>query len=229
MSGACSLEPFQASDVHPQRIWYASYGSNMYADRLNCYIQGGQPPGAKRVYPGCRDKTLPAESVAVTLPGQVYFATESPVWTGGRGFYDPTADGVAWGIAYLITVQQFADVAAQEMYQEPGSDIDLTEVLATSRSALGPGRYETLVCPGSLGDVPVLTFTAPWRMADVEVRRPATAYIRHLACGLQASSAWSSEEIAAYLSQRPGVKGHLAPGAIMALLAGGEALVRDRL
>jgi hypothetical protein len=166
--------------------------------------------------------------MAVILPGQVYFATESPVWTGGRGFYDPTADGAAWGIAYLITVQQFADVAAQEMYREPGTDMDLTEVLATGRSELGPGRYETLVCPGALQGVPVLTFTAPWRMADVEVRRPATAYIRHLACGLQASSAWSTEEIAVYLSRRPGVKGHLAPEAIMALLTGGEPLVSDR-
>ncbi|MFE0644754.1 histone deacetylase [Streptomyces sp. NPDC058877] len=221
MSTARPLEPLRTSDVRPQRVWYASYGSNMYAERLDQYLAGGRPPGSNRVYPGCRDRTPPQRSVAVTMPGQVYFATESLVWTGGRGFYDPTADGVAWAVTHLITVQQFADVAAQEMYREPGQDVELTEVLATGRSERGPGRYETLVCPGALEGLPVLTFTAPWRMADTGVRRPATAYVRQLAHGLKASSAWSDEEIAGYLSDRPGARGHLTPDAVMELLADG--------
>ncbi|MFE0702827.1 hypothetical protein [Streptomyces sp. NPDC058872] len=125
------------------------------------------------------------------------------------------------GGAHLITVQQFADVVAQETYREPGQDVELTEVLATGRSERGPGRYETLVCPGALDGLPVPTFTAPWRMADVEVRRPVAAYVRQPAHGLKAPSTWSDEEIAGDPSDRPGARGHLTPEAVMELRADG--------
>lgn len=204
----------------PQRIWYASYGSNTHLARLNHYIAGGRPPGAGRTYPGCRDRTPPPRSVALTLLGQVYFATESAVWTGGRAFYDAGADGVAWGVAHLVTAEQFSDIVAQEMYRDPGAgpDLDLTAVLADGRFEWGPGRYETLVRAGVLDGVPALTFTAPWRMPDVALRQPSAGYLRHLADGLRASAAWSVEEIAEYLATRPGALGHWTPDAVAALI-----------
>ncbi|MFD3946364.1 histone deacetylase [Streptomyces sp. NPDC058579] len=209
-------------DLGPaSRVWYASYGSNMHPARLNRYIAGGLPPGgAGHAHPGCRDTTPPARSVAVILPGQVYFATESPVWGGGRGFYDPDADGVAWGVAHLITVEQFSDILAQEMYREPGTavDLDLAGVLAFGRSELGAGRYETVVCPGRLDGLPLLTFTAPWRIAEVALLAPSAVYLRHLAGGLRASGAWSVDDIAEYLAGRPGALGHWTPAAVAALV-----------
>lgn len=217
---AFALDPPRRRNTgRPQRIWYASYGSNMHPARLNQYIAGGRPPGAGRTHPGCRDTTPPRRSVALTLPGQVYFATESAMWTGGRGFYDPGADGVAWAVAHLITTEQFSDIAAQEMYRNPGADLDLTGVLAAGRAASGPGRYETLVCPGELDGVPVLTVTAPWRMTDVALVQPSAAYLRHLAGGLRKSGAWDADEIAAYLAARPGAEGHWTPADIAALIS----------
>ncbi|MFI1012726.1 histone deacetylase [Streptomyces sp. NPDC020965] len=202
----------------PERVWYASYGSNMDAARLHHYIAGGRPPGSARTYPGCRDHGAPARSVSVELSGVLYFATESSVWTGGRAFYDPDAGGRVWARAHLITTGQFSDIAAQEMYRPPGTDLDLGPVLATGRQRLGPGRYETLVCPGLLAGLPVLTFTAPWHIGDVEPVVPSGAYLRHLASGLLAAGGWDAAAVARYLSRAPGAAGAWTPEGVARLM-----------
>jgi hypothetical protein len=154
----------------------------------------------------------------VLLSGTVYFATESAVWTGGRAFFDPDAPDVTPARAYLISASQFSDIVAQEMYGHPGRDLDLTEVLATGRAQMGPGRYETLLCPGTLDGHPVLTFTAPWRMDEVAGSPPSEAYLRPLASGLIQAHAWTREQAAAYLATRPGAAGRWTPGAVEAVL-----------
>ncbi|MGW8767825.1 histone deacetylase [Streptomyces sp. NPDC055815] len=200
------------------RVWYAAYGANTHAERLRYYLDGGCPPGGGREFPGCRDRRPPERSVPLVLPGRVYFATDSPVWGGGRAFYDPVADGDAWGVAHLLTVGQFSDIAAQEMYREPGGDLDLAEALVTGRRVLGTGRYETLVCPGVLDGVPVVTFTAPWRMpGEGGLRAPSAPYLRHLAAGLGRAGAWRHAEVAAYLAGCPGAAGHWTAEAVAGL------------
>ncbi|MER6251136.1 histone deacetylase [Streptomyces sp. NPDC001584] len=202
----------------PERVWYASYGSNMHMDRLTAYIAGGTPAGSTRTYPGCRDHRAPERSIAVELEGCLYFATESPVWTGGRGFYDPTAAGRMRGRAHLVTLSQMSDIAAQEMYKEPGTDADLTRVLREGRDELGSGRYETLICPGTIEGIPVLTFTAPWALQDVELLAPSAAYLRYLAGGLLESGPWEEQDIAAYLSACPGAAGRWTSTQVLELL-----------
>lgn len=145
--------------------------------------------------------------IPVLLPGGLYFALESTAWTGGMAFYDQLAQGEIPARAYLLTASQFADIAAQEMYQEPGEDLDLSGVLAHGRASLGEGRYQTLVCPGALDGCPVLTFTAPWRCAEAPLNRPSAAYLRNLASGLRESHGWTRGQIADYLSGRPGAEG----------------------
>ncbi|MFE9661666.1 histone deacetylase [Streptomyces sp. NPDC005955] len=201
-----------------ERIWYASYGSNTDTDRLRHYLAGGRPPGAARACPGCRDPRPPERSEAVLLPGALYFATESALWTGGRAFYDPYADGRVWGRAHLVTAGQFSDIAAQEMYRPPGTDLDLSTVLREGRDELGPGRYETLVCPGLLAGVPVVTCTAPWRLDEVTAVRPSAAYLRHLARGLLATGAWDASAVARYLAGAPGAAGRWTPGEVAELI-----------
>ncbi|WP_443058336.1 histone deacetylase [Streptomyces sp. NBC_00442] len=154
----------------------------------------------------------------VHLRGALYFATRSPVWGGGRAFYDPGAAGHVLARAHLVSTGQFADIAAQEMYREPGEDLDLGEVLSKGRSVLGAGRYETLICPGSLDGRPVLTFTAPWRMDDVARTAPSAAYLRHLAEGLLEAGAWDVDTVTAYLATCPGTAGLWTERAIAELL-----------
>ncbi|MEU2454360.1 histone deacetylase [Streptomyces sp. NPDC012765] len=213
-----TAEPLTGTVPVPERVWYASYGSNMHMDRLAAYLAGGTPPGATRTYPGCRDHRAPERSIAVELSGCLYFATESPVWTGGRAFYDPTAPGPTRARAHLVTVGQMSDIAAQEMYERPGRDLDLTAVLRDGRDELGPGRYETLICPGTIEGIPLLTFTAPWSLQDVEVRTPSAAYLRYLAGGLLESGPWQEQDIADYLATRPGATGHWTPAQVKTLL-----------
>jgi hypothetical protein len=107
------------------------------------------------------------------LPGGIYFALESPQWTGGMAMYDPGLPGEAAARAYLMTAGQFADVVAQEIYREPGVDLDvLADVVEHGRVELGPGRYETLVHAGDRDGYPIFTFTAPWSAGDVESKSP---------------------------------------------------------
>jgi hypothetical protein len=148
----------------------------------------------------------------------MYFATESPVWGGGRAFYDPNADGRVLARAHLVTAQQFADIAAQEMYKEPGTDLDLVDVLTHGHVALGDGRYETLVCAGQVDGMPVLTFTAPWGVNDVQWVRPSPAYVRFLATGLLSAGAWDVEAVASYVSACPGAAGHWSAQDVVELM-----------
>ncbi|MCM0673746.1 histone deacetylase [Micromonospora phytophila] len=212
----------RVADQDPVReVWYVAYGSNMHAARLGFYLSGGCPPGGRRTYPGCRDPRPPRRTAPASLAGGVYFAGESRAWTGGMAFFDPTLPGAAAARAYLLDVGQFADVAAQEMYREPGGDLDLIdEAVATGRATLGPGRYETLVCPGRLDGIPLLTFTAPGRASDVPWNPPAPVYLAMIASGIREAHGWGAARTAGYLSGLPGVAGHWTPAAVAELVAG---------
>ncbi|MBN6040020.1 histone deacetylase [Amycolatopsis sp. 195334CR] len=202
-------------------VWYATYGSNMYAARFGCYLTGGTPPGAARSFPGARDPRPPRASRPLLVDGGIFFATESPVWGGGRAFYDPALPGTAAMRAYLITRAQFSDVAAQEMYRDPGADLDLIGVLTGGRAELGPGRYETLLRLPVPDDghelAPVLTFTCPWTAGDQPLLAPSAAYLRMLAGGLRETHGWTPQQAGGYLATAPGAAGHWTAEGIAAL------------
>ncbi|QEU80538.1 histone deacetylase [Streptomyces subrutilus] len=224
MSAVHTVDAARYAGSPPERVWYTSYGSNMHLDRLACYLAGGTPRGAAADHPGhpgCRDHRAPERSVPVELAGRLYFATRSPVWAGGRALYDPSAPGRMRGRAHLVTAEQFCDIAAQEMYREPGTDLDLTGVLGTGRASLGPGRYETLICCGVLEGLPVLTFTAPWAMGEVEWVGPSAAYVRYLAAGLLEAGPWDERSIGRYLARCPGAAGLWSAERIADLLVAG--------
>lgn len=201
----------------PDSVWYVSYGSNMCAYRLTCYLAGGTPTGALRSQLGCRNPRPPLRAIGQEIDGGVYFATKSAIWSGGRAFYDPALPGTAAARAYLITSAQFADIAAQEMYRIPRNDIDLGPVLATGRLDLGPGRYETLLHLGDLDGHPLLTITAPWHAGDIPWTAPSAAYLRVLATGLREAHGWNTLQAACYLANLPGARGYWTPADIAAL------------
>ena len=185
------------------QVWYVAYGSNLGADRFRCYLVGGRPEGGRRSYTGCRNPSEPEESFSLELPGALVFAGESGVWGGGMAFFDPTGAGSVACRAYLVTAEQFADVAAQEMRLEPGGEFAqaVADVLydITALHRLGPGRYETVACVGDRDGVPLLTITN----GDVPAlppTPPSSAYLRAIATGLRESHGWDDDRIEAYLA-----------------------------
>ncbi len=188
------------SELHagPSLVWYAGYGSNIDEGRFARYLTGGRPPGAVRETPGARDPAPPQDQRAVVLPGRMFFGWESPTWGGGISFLDAGADGTAFARAYLITREQLADVAAQEMHRATGEDLDLGQVLEDRSYSYGPGRYETIHLVGQLDDRPMLTFTSSTE-EQVSVNAPSGAYLATIVRGLRATHALTDPDIADYL------------------------------
>ena len=188
-------------------VYYAAYGSNLYAARLACYLRGGRPPGATRACVGARDHTLPSDSVALSIPHRLYFTGHSKLWGGAPAFVDTirTPEHAALARAYLITWEQFEDVVAQEN----GRNIAPIEVAPTELEdgfsrLIGPGRYENLLCVDRHAGHPVVTFTAPWSLTDVEPTAPPPGYLALLIGGLRESHGLEDQAIIRYLSSAPG-------------------------
>ncbi len=208
------------------RIWYVAYGSNLAAGRFRCYLSGGRPAGGSRDYVGCRDPRDPVRSVGVEVPGGLVFAGESRVWNGGMTFYDRLAGGVVAGRAYLVTTEQFADVAAQELRRPPGGEFarDLSGLLPDVESVVttGPGLYETVVRLGELDGAPMFTITHH-DVASLVPAAPTAAYLRWIALGLREAHAYDDGRIARYLATSPGVEGVWSQAELVALVASGHA------
>ncbi len=181
-------------------VWYAAFGSNLSTARLGCYLAGGVPRGASREYEGCRDPTPPRDVRVVTLPGSVRFAGESSVWGGGMAFYTPGATGAVHARAYLLRLEQFGDLVAQETRHPVGSAFELAED--------GPTRhgmsqvYDVVLDLGELDGHRMLTLSSS---SDRPARAPSKAYVRTLLDGLAEGFSLELEDRIAYLAALAGM------------------------
>ena len=159
-------------------VWYVAYGSNLSQDRFACYLQGGQPAGARRSYPGCRDRTPPREVVGLRLPGRIRFGGLSRVWGGGLAFLDPeAADGEVVARGYLI-----------------GND-QLDEVHSLER------RYDSRSQVGDRDGLPMVALTSS---EHHEPAAPSAAYLRTILTGLT-DGLLEVDAAITYLLSAPGV------------------------
>jgi hypothetical protein len=199
-------------------VWYASYGSNLCAERFGCYIAGGTPRGATRPCRGARDTTSPRQDRPLEIPYPLYFAGTSKTWAGAPSFIDIVESRAATtrARAYLITWEQFEDVVAQENGRGVTTPIALApDDLAVGRGhPLGSGRYENLLCVGRDDVAPVLTITSPWTMAHAELGAPAPNYLRTMIDGLRESHELRDDAITAYLGAAPGCNEELVASAL---------------
>ena len=193
-----------------QRVWYVAYGSNLGRARFQCYLSGGTPDGGRREYAGCRDPSDPERTTGVDVPGRLVFGGQSGVWGGGMAFYDPDGAGRVACRAYLVTAEQFADVAAQEMRRPPGGEFarDLAGLLQDVDlvHTMGPGRYETVARLGARDGAPMFTVTHD-DVAGLELAAPSAAYLWWIASGLREAHGWSAARIGSYLAAAPGAAG----------------------
>ena len=80
-----------------------------------------------------------------------------------RHFTIPKPPGKVAVRTYLITVEQFVDVLAQETRRSPGMALDLAPAFSGQRYSNGVGGYPILVRLGAHCGVPLVTFTRDWR------------------------------------------------------------------
>ncbi len=186
-------------------VWYVAYGSNLLWSRFRCYLAGGRPDGARRVYVGARDRAEPVSVLPVQIPGRVRFAGESSVWGGGMAFVWPAATARSRRRAYLITLEQLNDVVAQEIHRPTGTDLGLSTVVAGGELTLANARYDTVAHVGTLEARPMLTLTT--RSAELLPASPAPAYLWSIAAGLREAHGWAPPRVAAYLAAMDGVAG----------------------
>jgi hypothetical protein len=208
------------------RVWYVAYASNLGMDRFRCYLAGGCPDGGLHTYPGCRDPADPADSFSFEHRGALVFAGTSGVWGGGMAFYEKDHPGSVACRAYLVTVEQFGDVVAQEMRHPPGGDFALALAAMVPEvgelHTMGPGRYETVLRLGVRDGVPMLTVTNHDVMA-LGPAAPTPPYLRSIATGLREAHGWEDGRIAEYLSGAAGLQGAWTPDRIVTAIRDGAA------
>eukprot|EP00850_Spirogloea_muscicola_P020920 SM000230S07356 [mRNA] locus=s230:211151:215601:- [translate_table: standard] len=228
LQGAAEAAPAAGSEssalLSTNRVWYASYGSNMWEERFLCYIRGGQVAGMAQPCVGCKDKRPPAASCWIQVPHRMFFGhRKTATWgLGGVAFLDPrpSATTMSWVRIYNIAWDQFNDIILQENIRSvaPGSN---AQIFSPSNVPLlqGPdvapsyntlqllsGWYGTLKYLGERDGAPILTFTCS--LADLESPHPqalptdyppSASYKQAICNGLVDGLGLSAEEAAAYI------------------------------
>lgn len=194
-------------------VWYAAYGSNLLRTRFLTYLRGGPVPGSARHQDGARDPSDPLDDRPYRLPLPLVFGRSSSGWGGGgvcfAGPHRDPDDG-AMGRAWLITVEQLADVWCQEngATLSDGPEVDLGRLVADGEVDFGRGWYRRLVRLGDLDGHPVATFTSEAAPAPNPAHR---SYLEVVGRGLMETWGLPATEAARYLADRPGNAGEVDP------------------
>ena len=168
-------------------VWYAAYGSNMLHERFLCYIKGGAFRNQGRDHKPCADPSLPKAKTNYELPHPMYFANRSGSWDNkGVSFLDVTRPGKAYGVAYLITREQFEHLFREENEGNvPGPD------------SLWYNRKAEL---GTLHGIPVMTVT---NRNALNRNEPGERYLQVLKEGLRENYPnFTESDIHDYLQSR---------------------------
>lgn len=207
-----------------QYVWYASYGSNLNSERFLCYIKGGSPAGSTRLETGCKDPSLPLAESTFIINYPLYFAEEAAGWQSqGVAFIglNRGRETVTYSKKYLITMEQLLDVVQQE---NSGGffDIDLNAVKEKGSIMFRHNAwYGNIIYLGEDNGYPIFTFTAPWDLDDVELKKPSHNYLATIIKGLK--TAYTNEEIYLYLQNKPGIKGFYLEDELSSVIAGTDS------
>ncbi len=155
--------------------------------------------------------------ITLSIAHRLYFTGHSRIWGGAPAFVDTAsaAGHSAFARGYLITWEQFEDVVAQESGRATAQiDIAPTELDDGFSRCIGPGRYENLLCVGRHDGHPIVTFTAPWSLAEAEPTAPSPGYLSVLLAGLRESHGLDDAAITNYLTAAPGCTQELVATAL---------------
>jgi len=148
-------------------VWYVCYGSNMLRERFLCYIKGGRYREFNRPLTPCSDTSEPIQCMPYILPYDMYYAKHSGSWKNSAvSFLDVTKPGQAYGVAYLITKEQFDHVCRQENNGNKPEDA---------------AWYNAVVALGTWDGIPVETLTNSRRLEEAA---PGKEYLEVLSAGI---------------------------------------------
>jgi hypothetical protein len=178
----------------------------MAAERLAVYLRGGVPSGSTRLHPGARDPSDPLADEPCRLAHRRFFAGRSRTWGGGGvAFVDPRpGSGDTPARRYLLTLDQFHDVWAQESGRVVGthlalaaadaSPLELAALEPGSSVVVGTGGYDRLLVVGRVDGVAMVTFTSPLEPSSLAPNPPSTPYRAVIAAGLRQSHEMTDTE-----------------------------------
>ncbi|MCF8254987.1 MAG: hypothetical protein K9H61_09640 [Bacteroidia bacterium] len=205
------------------KVWYASYGSNLQMERFLCYIRGGQPYGRPDIYEGCLDKTLPEDNEEFYICSRLYFAKESSGWNkGGVGFISNTFDNKSQTLArmYLITKEQFVDVVKQETKFKGNLEINFDECINNGSLIFkDPSWYGNLIYLGEQNQQPIFTFTSKEDFSHL-INRPDRKYLKTIIEGIKEVFPFDDNEICDYLFPLEGIEGNYTRKELLDLING---------
>lgn len=192
-------------------VWYVGFGSNIFRERLLCYITGGQPTDSQKTYEGCRDTSLPKDDKPTTINHELYFAKKkSTTWgNGGVGFIniDTNNEVTTYARMYLITRQQLADIAKQETNSSEYLSINFDKAISNGNTIFKtPSWYGNLLYLGDNNGHPIFTLTNESNLTDST--KPSAVYLRTIIRGIQQTHKLTSQEIVNYLIDKRGINGN---------------------
>jgi len=205
-------------------LWYAAYGSNVNRERLLEYIRGGRSRFNGINYPGCRNKQDPIRDYAIAINRELYFGRTADAWGGAVAFVRPEqSKSQTLGRAYLITEEQFLDLACQENGRKPGDPELRFHYEFSSKNpesyfnpadpsrAAGPTAqwYGRVLLLGTRESWPVFTITAEWP-GYADVNPPGRAYVRCIADGIGQLGRISHKALVEYFISKVGVKDRIS-------------------
>ncbi|GHA49373.1 hypothetical protein GCM10007103_32750 [Salinimicrobium marinum] len=191
------------------KLWYASYGSNLLEEWFSCYIGGGKPRGAYRTYPGCTDTTAPIASKPIKINTKFYFAKVSKTWSGGGpAFIKPKINEnvSTLGRMNLITTEQFIELMKQEIIHEGNLTIDFDRAIKDTAFDLKRPEswYNKLLYLEKDEGYPIFTFTNMEFLTD-EINPPNEHYLKIIIEGLKETYNLSPIQIEKYLRSKKGI------------------------
>ena len=196
-----------------ENIWYVSYGSNILEERFLCYIRGGKPKGIDKPYPGCRDKSFPLASEELYIPGELYFAKNSPTWKNkGVAFLSNCSqEKQTKAKMYLISKEQFLDVIKQENKADIEINIDFLEVEKNGSVIIeGIKWYNKVVLLGEKDGNLMLTFTHENDEFLKAINCPDETYLKIIMEGLVESFNCNEFDLLEYFADLNGIKNYFS-------------------
>jgi hypothetical protein len=201
-------------------LWFAVYGAKVNRDYFLELIRGGKSAFTGQTLAGCRNTQDPIRDYALGINHELYFARQSDVWGGATAqVLAQESRSKTLGRAYLITAEQFTDIACQQNGRKPGDPEFVLHYKYSEANKqsyfnktdptrpLGQGKqpYGRILKIGERESWPVFTATAEWDGYG-DVNAPARAYLNVIVQGFQQLGRISGQAMVEYFSTKVGLK-----------------------